>query len=140
MSIDWSDPKAKISNHFTVKEACWLPSWGKLHDPSDEEKENILKTAEMMDRVRDFLGKPISIHCWIRPKPYNDLVHGAPASMHLTGLAVDFDCGEDCDLTRSKLLPQLSIFGVRMEDMPKGPWVHLDLKHVSDDKYRYFKP
>ena len=136
--MDWSNPQEKISNHFTVKEACWLPSWGKLHTPTQQEQENILKSAEMMDKIRDFLNKPISIHCWIRPTEYNKAIGGAPASMHITGLAVDFDCGENCDDTRAKLLPQLTVWDIRME-RHAGPWVHIDLKHVPD-QFKYFIP
>lgn len=69
--IDWKDPKAKISKYFTVKEALWLPSWGVMHDPSDDEKQNIIKTAQAMDGVRDLIGTPISVSVWIRPKKVN---------------------------------------------------------------------
>ena len=30
-NVDWSNPESKISNHFTVKEACYLPSWKVMH-------------------------------------------------------------------------------------------------------------
>ena len=138
--MDWSDPKVKISNHFTVKEACWLPSWGKLYMPSAQEQTNILKSAAVMDKIRDFLQKPTSIHCWIRPIAYNKAIGGAPASMHICGLAVDWDCGENCDITRATLVPKLKEFGIRMEKKPGGPWVHIDCKIVSLESERYFLP
>lgn len=138
--MNWLDPKEKISNHFTVKEACWLPSWGKLYSPTAQEQTNILKTAAIMDKIRDLLEKPIIIHCWIRPVAYNKAIGGAPASMHISGLAADFDAGENCDITRTALLPYLSKWRIRMENMPGGPWVHIDLKPINVDSQRYFKP
>lgn len=120
MTIDWTNPKAKISKHFTVKEACWLPSWSAMHQPSDQEKVNILKMAETMDKIRELVNAPINIHCWIRPGKancqvdlakvqwskdpttkkaqeaavaaldYNTFVKGARASRHRTGEATDW--------------------------------------------------
>lgn len=150
MNVDWSDPTSQISKHFTVKEACLLPSWGVMHVPTEEEQAEILKTAAMMDQVRDFLGKPVKVHCWIRPgsvncgdsrydgKDYNAFVKGASNSAHKYGKAVDWDCGENCDDTRTALMPKLEELGVRMENVPGGPWVHLDTNTPNPN--RFFKP
>lgn len=66
--LDWTNPKHKISDHFTVYEALWLPSWGVMHQPSEAEKEEILKLAQKMDRIRNMLNRPIKVHVWMRPK------------------------------------------------------------------------
>jgi hypothetical protein len=174
MGIDWSNPKAKISKYFTVHEACFLPSWGVLHIPTEEEKANILKTAQKMDLVREFLGESITVSVWLRPKScncnnpkfngqdyntwlYNNVVwknltpeakalKKVPNSPHRTGDAVDWiltgkNTNEACDIVRSKLLPKLEEFGVRMEDVShfsKRNWVHIDTRQVVNK--RYFKP
>lgn len=153
MSIDWTNPTDKISNHFTVKEACWLPSWSVMHSPSEAEKANILSIARIMDTVRELVGKPISVHCWIRPVSVNcpgSQHHGgnynaaigsvAMHSAHIIGKAVDWDCGENCDTTRAMLEPKLQLLGLRMEKMPGGPWVHLDCQPVALNGTRYFNP
>lgn len=140
MSISWNDPSCKISKYFTVKEACWLPSWSKLYSPSDEEKANILKMAIVMDEIRNLIGLPINTHCWIRPTSYNAAIGGAAHSMHLSGLAVDFDCGENCDITRTKLIPLMKTLGIRIEDKPGSNWVHVDIKPVTSETQRFFKP
>lgn len=149
-SIDWNDPTSKISKHFTVKEALWLPSWQVLHKPSDNEKVNILKQAAKMDLIRDFLGVSVRIHCWIRPvlnnpesihhgQDYNALVRGAKNSAHKIGLATDYDAeGLNCDDVRAKLVPKLDEWEIRMEKMPGGNWVHNDCAPVI--VYRYFNP
>ena len=65
--IDWADPACRISNHFTVKEALYLPSWGVMHIPTESEKIEIVNLAIKMDKIREFVNCPINVHCWIRP-------------------------------------------------------------------------
>lgn len=139
-AIDWTNPKSKIGKYFTVKDACWLPTWKKLHSPTEQEKANILRACAVLDTIRDFIGRPINVHCWIRPTEYNKLIGGAPQSMHLYGLAVDFDCSENCDATRAKLLQKLAEWDIRMEDKPNSSWVHIDLKPIPATGIRFFKP
>jgi len=148
--IDWSNPQSKISKYFTVKEALWLPSWKVFHIPTEQEKANILKQAAKMDLIREFLGTPINVHCWLRPvlnhpgseyngKDYNAFVHGAKNSAHKVGLATDYDAhGLNCDDVRAKLEPKLEEWEIRMERMPGGQWIHNDCAPVIST--RYFKP
>lgn len=151
-AINWNDEKAKISRYFTVHEALWLPSWRVYHEPSEEEKDNILELAVKMDKVRDFLQAPISVHVWMRPdflnapghskhgQDYNAFVKGAPRSAHKLGKAVDWSVpGVSCDLVRSKLLPKLEEFGLCMEDLPGSNWVHADCMPPRKGG-RFFKP
>lgn len=136
----WDVPTAKISRHFTTHEATYLPSWKKYHQPTAQEKQNILRLALVLDQLRDFLEAPIIVHCWIRPTDYNQFVGGAPRSAHLEGLAVDFHVtGMTCDSVREKLLPKLDEFGIRMENLPGTSWVHVDIR-APGNTGRYFKP
>ena len=150
--VDWKDPKAKISKYFTVKEALWLPAWEVLHTPSDDEKISILALAEKMDLVREFLERPIIVHCWIRPKcanlpgskwdkrNYNSFVGGAPGSAHSEGKAVDFHVAKmTCGEVRQILQPKLNEFKVRMEDI-EGNWVHVDIREPALKRSRFFRP
>ena len=148
---DWKSPHARISRHFTVHEALFLPSWGIYHEPFELEQAAILRTAQWLDRVRDFVGRPIKVHCWLRPgkvncpgttwhgRDYNAAIGGAPKSAHRLGRAVDWSCGEDCATTRTKLKPKLEEWGLRMEDVT-GQWVHLDDMPVGPSGKRFFKP
>lgn len=152
ISIDWSNPKAKISKHFTVHEALWLPSWSVYHAPSELEKASILQLASAMDRVRDFIGSPIRVHVWIRPSSlnspghpmhgqnYNAFVKGAPGSAHRYGKGIDWSSpGVSCDDLRAKLLPKLEEFKLCMEDLPGSNWVHNDT-FLPRKTGRFFKP
>lgn len=125
-AINWDDPKCRISRYFTVGEACLIREFEELYEPTPSERYNILYMASLLDPVRVFLDAPINVHSWIRPEPYNGWMGGARESRHLLGLAVDFDCGEDCDETRKKLEPRLSDFRLRMESVDGTSWVHLD--------------
>jgi hypothetical protein len=139
MTVNWKDATCKISKYFCVRDACWLPSWKKLHNPTPSEAANILEMAAKLDLVRELLKKPIKIHSWIRPRLYNLLIGGALNSSHILGKAVDFSCGEDCDLTRQKLLPHLPDLKLRMENLPESNWVHLGNDWVKGKSY-FFKP
>lgn len=141
--LDWTDPTAKVSNHFTVKECIWLPSWNRMANENDglddTIKTNLETLCQAMDIVRDFLGKPINVHVTYRPEEYNKQIGGATHSAHVLGLAMDFDCGEDCNETRAKLLPMLEQWNMRMENH-NGPWVHLDCNPVPEGGHRFFIP
>lgn len=150
--INWTDPKSKVSEHFTVHECTYLPKWDIHHIPSEIEQDNILKTVEKMELIREFLGKPIHVHCWIRPvavnapksqyngKNYNAVIGGAPLSAHVQGLAVDFHAsGYMCSDIRVILLPQLEKWNIRMENI-EGNWIHIDLYPVGKSKNRFFRP
>lgn len=150
--INWLDPKARISKHFTVHEALWLPSWSVYHVPSEVEKASILQLASAMDRVRDFIGSPIRVHVWIRPSSlnspghpmhgqnYNAFVKGAPGSAHRYGKGIDWSSpGVSCDDLRAKLLPKLEEFKLCMEDLPGSSWVHNDI-FLPRKTGRFFKP
>jgi hypothetical protein len=123
-----------------------------MHIPSEEEKKNILLHAKNMDTVREFLGAPLRVHCWIRPilncpqsehngQDYNALVGGGKISAHKIGLAVDYDAiGLNCDDVRAKLESKLEEFGLRMEINPGSGWVHNDSQQPLPGHKRYFNP
>lgn len=151
--IDWNNPKSMLSTHFNVHETTYLPSWDIFHLPSEKEKDNILKMVEKMELVREYLGNPIHVHCWIRPKivnnpkshfngkNYNQAVRGAPGSAHCEGLATDFHVSRmTCSEVRTVLLPKLEEFGIRMENINSEGWVHLDCRNPLPGKSRFFRP
>lgn len=144
MAIDWTNPSAKISQNFVVKEALWLPQWSRLANTTDGfnimVQDNLVDTFKVLDKIRILFGKPVSVHCAYRPQAYNILVGGAPRSAHILGKAIDFSIqGVNCDAVRANLLPKLKAFGLRMENNPGSNWVHIDTM-PTDEKFRYFKP
>lgn len=107
--------------------------------PPDEVKEEIILTAQVMQEIRDILGRPISLSSGYRPKPYNIHIKGALKSQHIIGKAADFKVfNMNCDRVRELLVPYLNKLKIRMERKPGSSWVHIDRKLVS--RNRYFKP
>jgi uncharacterized protein YcbK (DUF882 family) len=144
MDINWNDPASKISDHFTVKDALWLPTWNRMasaNDGLDEAvKTSLIALFKQMDVVRDFFGKPIIVHVTYRPDAYNKLIGGAPASSHVRGMAVDFHVvGVNCDDARAKIVPMLEAWGMRCENLPGSSWVHLDMRAAGPGGH-FFKP
>lgn len=149
--LSWTNPAARVTDHITVRECCWLPSWGVLHIADSFEQANLIKTCLLLEKVRTLVGAPLRIHCMIRPRSvntpgglhdghdYNTFVGGASQSAHIVGLAVDFDVpGTSCDDLRKLLVGHLEEWGARCEDKPGSSWVHLDLAPVKHE--RFFKP
>ena len=149
--INWGDPSCPVSKYFTVKDMTWLPSWSCYHNPTNDERVNLMNLALKMDLVREILNKPIHTHVTIRPISVNcpgSPHHGgnynaaigstALKSAHISGLAMDFDVGENCDQTRATLEPHLEKLGMRLERNPGSSWVHLDLAPVPPGGHRYF--
>lgn len=75
--VNWNDPKSKLSENFSVKEALYLPSWGAQHVPSEEEKKAIKGIAEKVTKAINILEKKlgkqlqVSVHAWMRPGQAN---------------------------------------------------------------------
>ena len=136
----------KITANFTWKDALWLPSWNRAATEEDgltqKHLDNIKATAMWMQEVRDFFGKPIIVHCWLRPIKYNKQIGGSKNSSHLYGYGVDFHVkGIDCATAKKMILDAglLDKKKLRMEDI-KGEWIHLDDRAVGASGKRYFKP
>lgn len=133
-NINLSD---RIANSIAFKwyEALWCEKWGIYAFPeSDEVHSNIEKTARTMDKIRNIVGLPIRVTSWYRPKNYNQWggaygVGGAKTSVHMQGLAVDFQVTtKTADQIRALLLPELESLNIRMENLPSSSWVHIDLR------------
>lgn len=155
-SINWQDLNAPISKYFKVKEALWLPQFKVYHQPTEQEQWNIYFLAAKLDKVRELVGRPMIVHCYIRPikvncpdsefdgKDYNTLVKGASNSAHIFGNACDFNfegkaTAEECHEMRGLLILELQGLGLRMENK-EGAWIHLDRNKVPVGGNYYFKP
>lgn len=134
------------SIYFRWREALWCPRWGVYVFPTPEQKQNIIKTAKVMDAIRNRLGKPIVVTSWLRPNKYNEWsfpygVGGAKNSAHCEGKACDFQVVTmNCDEVRLLLLPLLPHLGIRMERLDGSNWVHIDIRNPGPEGNRYFYP
>lgn len=102
ISFDTSDSILPDTSFFNWGEALYLPSANVFHSPTQEEIAEVIKTAVKLTKIRQLVGKPIKVSCWVRPnkvnapgtdwhgKDYNAFVNGAKSSCHIKGQAVDF--------------------------------------------------
>lgn len=142
MAIDWTNPEANITDHFTVKDACFLHQWNRLAVLEDGvNTDKLITLCQKMEQIRSILNQPIVVHCMFRSPDYNKQI-GAPSNdVHSMNLACDFDCNPNltCDQIKTILLPQLELLDIRMENNGAGAnWVHIDLHSIIHQ--RYFLP
>ena len=71
---------------------------------------NILELVEQMQKIRDVLGKTITVNSGYRSPNYNKLIGGASRSQHILGKA--------CDFTVKGLTPYQ--VADRLEDLMQG--------------------
>lgn len=140
--IDWTNPKCKITEHFSVNEAIYLPTWDRMATEADgltqEIQDNLVNLCFIMEKVRDLLGVPMVVHCTYRPPEYSKEVGGSLTDPHTRGQAIDFNLdGMEIEDAKNALLPKLEELGLRMEQGTSS-WIHLDTCPVIHN--RYFKP
>lgn len=64
----------------------------------------VVRQALMMQELRDWWGKSMTVNSWYREKEYNDSVGGDPNSCHLDGIATDIALGNLTTAQRSRLI------------------------------------
>ena len=140
-NINWSDPNFNITPHFTVGEAITLHNWNRLATKDDGFVPiDIIQTCEMMEKIRDFLGCAINVHCMYRSSAYNLEIGSLEHDVHSLSMACDWDASPTLSIeeTKEKLIPKLEEFDIRME---KGTttWIHTDWR-MAGPSGRYFTP
>lgn len=125
---------------FLWREALWLPKWQVYVIPTQEQENEIIKLAYILQGIRDYFGKPINVKSWLRPQLYNELIGGSGNSYHVKGSACDFVVeGLSCDEVREKLEPRLEELKIRMERDDGKERVHIDTGEVIKNRYFYPK-
>jgi zinc D-Ala-D-Ala carboxypeptidase len=92
--------------------------------PPEIIKVEIFRTAEFMERVRDYVQAPIHILSWYRCPLLNEAVKGSSSSQHMTGSAVDFYVN---NVEIEELFRQLSTSSIRYDQLIQehSQWVHI---------------
>ena len=139
MDIDWTDGSCLVTPHFTVSEALTLHNWNRLATRDDGfVPQDMLETCQMMEKIRDFLGCPINVHCMFISPAYNLEINAPKLDVHALSMACDFDALPtlSCDDVKAKLQPQLESLNIRMEQGTTN-WVHCDWR-MPGPSGRYF--
>ena len=88
MIIDWNNPRAKVSQFFTVAEVTQSDR-RRIPERGSVVEANIIRIATELDIIRTKWGKPIGVTSWYRPYLVNAEVGGVQNSQHILGSAVD---------------------------------------------------
>lgn len=81
-----------LSPNFTLKELTVseiAARRGLDNTPNATEVANLVRVAELLEQVRDLLGKPILVNSAFRSKSVNDAVESRDTSQHRLGCAAD---------------------------------------------------
>jgi zinc D-Ala-D-Ala carboxypeptidase len=124
-----------LTEHFTLEEftdsqTAARKGINNVPPANSQERKNIQRTAETMEKVRTILGdKPILISSGYRSPQVNAAVGGSKSSAHMSGLAVDFSCpgfGTPLQICK-KLHPYMKELGIDQLIHEYDTWVHLGL-------------
>ena len=126
----------QLTPHFTLEEFTHSQTAARrglrnIPHASSMERQNLLRTAELMEKVRVILkNEPILISSGFRSHPVNEAVGGSKTSAHVHGLAVDFTCpafGPPLVICK-ELEPHMEDLGIDQLIHEFGTWVHLGLR------------
>jgi zinc D-Ala-D-Ala carboxypeptidase len=125
----------KLTEHFTLEEFIVSETaarQGINNTPQGEHRDNVERTAQVMEQVRSILGhKPILISSGYRSPQVNAAVGGSSSSAHMSGLAIDFTCpgfGSPVEICHA-LTPHMAALGIDQLIHEFGAWVHLGLSN-----------
>jgi hypothetical protein len=117
-----------LSPHFTLAELTQSQTAareGLDNTPPAEMVDALRKTAELLERVRALLGKPILVSSGYRSPRVNRAVGGAAQSAHMLGCAADFSCpsfGSPLEICRAIAASDISFDQLIHEFRA---WVHI---------------
>lgn len=98
--------------------------------PPDYAINNLRKTAELLQMIRNKIGKPITITSGFRSPKLNAQVGGAMNSDHTRGTAADFIC--PAFGTPKELAQKIISLGIPFgQIILEGNWVHISTEPKS---------
>jgi hypothetical protein len=130
-----------LSNNFTLAELTVSDigarnGWD--NTPNASEIANLVRLAEMLEQVREVLGKPIMVNSAFRSKQVNDGVGSRDTSQHRIGCAADIRVSgmnpdEVCRAIIQAKLPYDQI--IREFYNPEtraGGWTHISIPNTKE--------
>ncbi len=126
----------KLTQHFTLAELTASNkaiALGLDNTPPQELMPRLIRTAEMLERIRSTLGQPITVTSGYRSSAVNAAVGSKGTSDHPQGHAADFVCpgyGTPYQVAKA-LAPLVSVLGIGqliLEGVKGKQWVHVSTR------------
>ena len=126
----------KLTAHFTLGELTRSSTAERLrldNTPTPEALRALQTTAEMLERIRTTLGRPVIVTSAYRSPEVNRAVGGATSSDHMAGQAADIvvPAFGTPHLVASALAPLVSVLGIGqliLEGVKGKQWVHVSTR------------
>ena len=135
----------QITEHFSLREltrSATASRHGIANIPSEAEMGNIKYTAEKLETIRAYVGRPLIVTSCFRSERVNKLVGGSPTSAHRHGLAADCDAMGLKSLDFAKLVIKMRDEGkiafdqliLEFPERGDGAWVHIGFKRNATQR------
>ncbi|MBQ2219420.1 MAG: peptidase M15 [Elusimicrobia bacterium] len=135
----------KIAEHFTIKELTFSSYADYLADNiyyALDHFNELVRLAQFCEKVREIIGKPMTITSGVRTKQLNKKIGGVDTSDHIKLLAVDF--------VPSKIKLKTAFDKIRRSNLDykqlileKNTWIHISIgdkrENLTYDGKKYRK-
>ena len=126
----------KLTQHFTLAELTASTTAQRLgidNTPAPELLPRLVRTAEMLERIRATLGVPVTVTSGYRNRAVNTAVGGATTSDHTQGRAADIVApryGTPTQIARAlaPLIETLGIGQIILEGVKGKQWLHVSTR------------
>jgi uncharacterized protein YcbK (DUF882 family) len=128
----------KLTENFTLEELTVSEVAVRKNldnTPTATESTNLMRTALLLEQVRELLKKPIIINSAFRSKPVNDAVGSKDSSQHRIGCAAD--------IRVPGMTPKQVVEAIIASDIPYDQvirefdsWTHISVPNTTSDNPR----
>lgn len=127
-----------LSPHFTLDEMTFSEIAlrnGLSNAPDEATINNLKRLAELLEKVRALLNRPIRINSAYRSLNVNKLVGGQSNSQHCLGCAADIKVG---DMTPDQVVKAIIHSDIQYDQIIRefDSWVHISIPNGVDVKPR----
>lgn len=123
-----------LSPNFTLEELTVsevAQRKGLDNTPNATEIANLVRVAELLEKVRALLNKPILVNSAFRSKPVNDAVGSRDTSQHRLGCAADIRVP---GMTPKQVVQACIDGGIPFDQIIEefGSWTHISVPNTKD--------
>jgi hypothetical protein len=128
----------KLSEFFTLEELTHsdlAARKGIDNTPGMLASANLMRLAQLLDKVRKCIGKPIFVNSGFRCKALNDAVGSKDTSQHMIGCAADIRVS---GMTPDEIVKAIIQSDIQFDQMIRefDSWVHISVTNRAEDTPR----